>query len=342
MTPLLAWSYDTILAKRSGYHVLADYMTGAELVTAPRDDPSSAIALLRTRILRRFSFSRWCAGGSFAMERQVSLRIKAGFTGPAHLLWCDRDLGFLDLKLNRQLNPLIGTFHQCPRDLDIAVRRRSALKKFAAIIVMSESQRPYFLDNGVPDERIHRILHGVDTDYFRPQTHELPESFVALAVGGTRRDFPLLREVAVAMRDNPAIRIEIVGPSDKKKLFADLPNVLFHNHLSDEMLLEKYRSASCLLHLAEEATANNVLLEALACGLPVITQRVGGIPEYVNEACAVTCPPADGVAVVAALRSLCASPSRQSEMRHAARAHALSLGWRIIAGHTKQLYQSLN
>lgn len=342
MTPLLAWSHDSILGCRSGYHVLADYLPQLERVVEPRRDPDDRLQRILTKVLRRFSFSRWCAGGSFQMERKVLLRVKAGFKGPVHLLWCDRDLGFLDFKLNGEKNPLIGTFHQCPRDLLTAIRRRSSLKKFAAVIVMSETQRPYFRESGVPDGRIHRILHGVDTDYFRPETHEVPENFVVLAVGGTRRDFPLLREVAVAMRDTPAIRFEIAGPADKKALFTGLPNVLFHDHLSDKVLLEKFRNASCLLHLAEEATANNVLLEAMACGLPVITQRVGGIPEYVNETCAVTCPPADSGAVVAALRSLCASPSRQSEMRHAARSHALSLDWRIMAGHSMQLYQSLN
>jgi len=337
-SPFLAWTVDRHLAGRSGYHVLADYLPECAQVTSARSD-GAGMARLRARMLRRFSFSRWCAGGSFDLERLVTQRIREGYSGPVHYLWCDRDLAFL--AATSCGFPLVGTFHQCSDTLSEAIRWPQQLKRFSAIIIMSETQRSWFAAQGVLGSRIHRILHGVDVDYFRPASAEASEHFTALAVGGTRRDFALLRQVASAMRDNPRLRFEIVGPHDKKETFHRLPNVVYHDRLSDGELLAKYQQASCLLHLIEDSTANNVINEALACGTPVISQLVGGVPEYVTTDCALLCPPQDGASVMQAITQLASSSQRQQEMRLAARAHALTLDWHLVAEQTRQIHASL-
>ncbi|MDB6075816.1 MAG: glycosyl transferase group 1, partial [Verrucomicrobiaceae bacterium] len=282
MMPLLAWSQDAILAHRSGYQVLADYMK-AETIVTKRRDPSAALPLFLTRIARRLACSRWYAGGSLEMERKLWQRCHQDFTGLIHLLWCDRDLGYLDWLVKSPAHPLVGTFHQCADDLPAVIRRPSALKKFAAIVLMSDSQRSYFLQHGVAPERLHRILHGVDVDHFTPLPYDTQgEAFKILAVGGTRRNFTLMRNVAETLQDSPSITFNIVGPPDKQSILNGLPNVRYHCGITDAALLAMYQESSCFLHLPENATANNAMLEALACGMPVICHRVGGIPEYVT------------------------------------------------------------
>lgn len=339
---LLAWSRGSILARRSGYHLIAGYLNGSEQVVTQRGDPSHPVKRLGIRLLRRFSFTRWYTGGSFTMERQIRQHLGSGVPRPVHLLWCDHDMGFIDLGLDLGRHPLVGTFHQCADELPAIIQRPAALKKFAAIIVMSDTQRVYFEDQGVPRDRIHRILHGVDTDYFSPLEQSGRDKFVVLSVGGTRRDFPLMRAVAESLRNEAGVRFEIVGPRDREPVFAGLGNVTYFCGISDEALLERYRRASCYLHLAEAATANNALLEGMSCGAPVITQNVGGVPEYVTSEHAMLCPPHDRESVAAAVRELAASPARLAAMRTAARAHALTLDWRHAAARTQQLYQSLN
>lgn len=342
MPALLAYTDDALLASHSGYHVIANYLPDCEKVVTPRREPVSWAGRLKSKVLRRLAFSSWCAGGSFEMETQISARIAGGYEGCVHYLWCDRDMAFLDRRLNPSSHPLIGTFHQCADILPEVIRRADSLPRFAAIVIMSETQRRWFVEHGVEVNRIHRMLHGVDVDYFRPEASPNDEGFRVLAVGGTRRNFGLLRSVADSLKDEPGIKFDVVGPADRKDMFGGLPNLTYHDRLSDAALLTKYQEASCLLHLIEDSTANNVVNEAMACGAAIISERHGGVPEYVTDDCALLCSPGRGDEVVKAIKRLAGDAGRLTEMRKAAREHALTLDWRHSAAQFEQLYAGLS
>ena len=66
-----------------------------------------------------------------------------------------------------------------------------------------------------------------------------------------------------------------------------------------------------------------VILEALACGVPVVASRVGGIPELVHDGRnGVLCEPGDTAAFAAAITSLADDPARLAAMKREARALA--------------------
>jgi glycosyltransferase involved in cell wall biosynthesis len=335
MRPLLAWSEDNILAYRSGYHVIADYLDADRVVTR-RGDPAGGWRRMRTRLQRRFAFSSWFTGGSAEMETEVRKRCAAKPPSLLHLPWCDRDLGYLQKYAARQGIPLIGTFHQCPDELPGMIRYPKSLAVFAHFILMSDSQRSFFIQHGVSPERLHRVLHGVDSVYFAPESLDGPERFMVLAVGGTRRDFPQMKAVAEALAG--VAEFVIVGPPDRSRHFDGMGHVSYRWGLTDEELLQAYRRASCFLHLAENATANNAMLEALACGAPVVSQRVGGIPEYLTGECSFLADVGDVVATVKSIKDLAGSRAMLSTMRHAAREHAVSLDWTKAAGETSEIY----
>ena len=316
-------------ALRSGYGLLREYVPGAEIIEASRSDPGTRLSLLCARAARRFSFSRWYLGGSAQLEWKALRKLRAGFEGVVHSLWADHDLGYLDLLL-RSRHKLCGTFHNCSDTLPKTIRFPSRLKKFAAIILMSNTQRPFFLRAGVDPAKLHTILHGVDTQYYIPRARH-DDLFTVLSVGGYRRNFPLLAKVCNSMKGRHQMRFLVVAPSIFRSLFSDLPNVEFFSGISDAKLLSFYQSSSCLLHVAENATANNAVLEAMACGLPIISERLGGIPEYVTAQSSILVEPGNRDAIAAAVDRLYDSPLLQSEMREAARKRAEELDWNKVA-----------
>jgi glycosyltransferase involved in cell wall biosynthesis len=338
--PLLVWSQDDFLAQRSGYHVLANYMQ-CDRVQTVRHNPLQGWAKLRTQLLRKLAISRWCSAGSFELEQKMRRALKSQPQRIVHYLWCDRDLAFIDRMPWNTSAKLVGTMHHPPEMLAQIFRRPHALQRFSAFVLMSQTQASYLTEHGVPTDKVHVILHGVDTDFYKPASKPEIGCFRVLAVGSTGRDFLRLVEVATAFSSDSNILFEIIGPQHQQANFSQMRHVQYRVGVTDAELLKAYQNADVLLHLTTMATANNVLLEAMACALPVIANSTGGVPEYVTEQCALLTQSGSTEEVILALRHLCADSSARASIRHAARAHAETLAWPRVAQRTEALYQSL-
>jgi glycosyltransferase involved in cell wall biosynthesis len=151
----------------------------------------------------------------------------------------------------------------------------------------------------------------------------------------------LLREVCLSLKNETDLRFEIVAPEGWRWLFADLPNARFRNWLSDAEFLDAYQTCSCVLQTVENATANNVILEAMACGQPVVAETIGGIPEYVDPTCGILTAPGQADALAAALVELKGSPTRRDALAVGARKRAEMLDWKNIAGRMREIYERL-
>jgi glycosyltransferase involved in cell wall biosynthesis len=257
-------------------------------------------------------------------------------------MWADRDLGFLDLLVNTPRHQLCCTFHGCPDTLAAAIHWPSRLRALGAVIVMSRVQREFFESHGVPSERIHVVLHGVDTQYFRPaEIESSPPAFEVISVGSYRRNFGLLRRVCESLVSEALVRFRIIAPETFRGEFEGLSNTTFISGLSDDALLHSYQGAACFLLTTENATANNALLEAMACGLPVVAESIGGIPEYVSTDGGFLVPPGSLAQLVAAILKLARDPALRSTMGLAARRRAAELDWSLVAKQTRRVYESL-
>jgi glycosyltransferase involved in cell wall biosynthesis len=80
-----------------------------------------------------------------------------------------------------------------------------------------------------------------------------------------------------------------------------------------------------------------ILLEAMAAGAPAVASRVGGIPEFAEDA-ALLVPPEDEEALASALRQVVGDGALRERLAAAGRERAESYEWSSIVDRYEELY----
>jgi glycosyltransferase involved in cell wall biosynthesis len=88
----------------------------------------------------------------------------------------------------------------------------------------------------------------------------------------------------------------------------------------------------------EWAIANNSVLETMACGLPVVATRIGGVGEYVVDGTGILVDPCDGEAMADAIVRLLDDPAEAQRLGEGARRQAESLTYERVSQQMKQVY----
>ncbi len=188
----------------------------------------------------------------------------------------------------RKARKLVGTFHASARKLPEVIRENyRALGFYDGITLMSETQKPFFLERGYPEDRMRVFLHGVNTKYYcpveRPQI-DPDRPLKGLLVGSTERDHAFMEEVLRALPARVLELTVLTNAHQREMYYRNAPGAVFPGHVDDRALLEYYRQADLLIMPMHDCTANNAVLESMACGTPVMINDVGGVSEYVDAA----------------------------------------------------------
>ena len=152
----------------------------------------------------------------------------------------------------------------------------------------------------------------------------------------------MLREVIkVINKTEPEIFFTAVTFEANFKFFEGLKNVRVYSSISETQLVDFYSTADILLLPLIDGTANNTILEAMACGLPVITTDVGGIAMYLPKEAGLLLAAGDAQLMAQATLELIHDSERLSAMSNAARQTAESFDWSVVAEKMRRVYQSI-
>lgn len=264
-----------------------------------------------------------------------------------HVLYVERMLGLLSQWHNRFSYRLVATAHQPTGLWRFGRHNPDLLRPLDALIVLSSREISFF-ETYLPG-RVHLILHGVDTEFFCPSPIPIKTNAPRFVFSGTwLRDLDTLSQVIeTTLSRDPAIQFDLIVPVNKRQQpqfdrIAGYDQVHWCGGLSDPQLRNVYRQAKALVLPILDCTANNALLESIACGLPVISNYVGGLPDYTRDSFATLLPPGDVNGFVDAILTLAESQETQTNQGQAARKFAeTQLAWPVIAAQTLSVYKKL-
>ncbi len=167
-----------------------------------------------------------------------------------------------------------------------SVNLRLRVAALFAHIIFTASKESFRLSSN----KVHVVGHGIDTDFFSPDTSVLRTNTV-LSVGRlspTKRHDLVIRAAALSGQT-----VRIIGDGPERGRLEQLARQLgvaariqFLGGLTQELLRYEYRSAQVLVHTSETGSVDKVVLEALACGLPVVSTStsLGDVPVVVVDA----------------------------------------------------------
>ena len=168
-----------------------------------------------------------------------------------------------------------------------------AAKRASGILSVSKALADEMVGMGIEREKISVIYNGVDHQKFGVETKATLCGDYLLYVGNLKHDkgvVELIKGFAKVCNNYPALNLVYAGSGIEDKQLIELSNTL---NIADKVQLlgsvEHQKLPALITHAKALVLPSynegvpNVVLEAMACGTPVLATKVGGIPEVVDE-----------------------------------------------------------
>jgi phosphatidyl-myo-inositol alpha-mannosyltransferase len=193
----------------------------------------------------------------------------------------------------------------------------------------------------------YRIMpNGVDTDIFTPRGPTLgalrEDGFYLLFMGRDepRKGLDILLEALPLVREkHPEVSVLAAG---MEKNTRDVEGVVWLGRLPDKEVPAAYRSARIMVSPALGwESFGIVLIEAMACGIPVVASDIPGYRAVVEDGLqGVLTPPGDARALAGALLELIEDRDRRERMAEAALERSADFSWDRLVEDVEAAYDT--
>jgi glycosyltransferase involved in cell wall biosynthesis len=216
---------------------------------------------------------------------------------------------------------------------------REKIRRAQFVVTCTEYNRAHLARVGGEDARVFRVYHGNNLELFNPErsakiNNDLP---IILSVGrfGPKKGFPVLVQALQQLRQAGLhFRCYIIGGGplkndlEKSVAVAGLRDcVSLLPQMSQTELLSYYQQADIFALACEVQNDGdrdgipNVLVEAMAMGIPVVSTAISGIPELVeNGVSGLLVPEKKSAALAEAIKTLLLHPEMARRLGSAGRA----------------------
>ena len=286
--------------------------------------------------------------GGFAEPYTFGERVKKWFVGREHefdIIHDNQTIADGILELQTRGLPLVTTIHHpITRDYRVALaaepkwymrllihrwhsflrmQKRVAPQLASVVTVSSASATDISTDFGVAPEAISVMHLGVDTEMFRPLPAITREPYRLMTTASA--DAPLkglshlLKAIAALRPDYPDIRLTLVGqpkPDGETQRLIDSLELAdcidCCKGISHEEMVQKYARATVAVVPSMYEGFGLPAVEAMACGVPLVSTNGGALAEVVADA-ALVVSPGDGNALAQQIKRLFDDASLREE-----------------------------
>jgi len=176
-------------------------------------------------------------------------------------------------------------------------------------------------------DRLHIIHCGVDPALFKPATHTgMGTRLLTVGRMASVKGIPILLDaIKQLLPDHPDLTLTVVGDGPERQDFEqrakDLgigKNVNFVGYQSQSEVRERLTETDVFVLPSFAEGVPVVLMEAMAAGLPVVTTRIAGVAELVDDGQSGSLvPPGDKHALIDAIDELLTDPDKRTGFGHA-------------------------
>jgi glycosyltransferase involved in cell wall biosynthesis len=262
----------------------------------------------------------------------------------------------------RPLHKLIETVYF----LIAGIYGRLALKasNYEYLICVSEKTTGLVIDAGVSPKKIKIIDEGVDTDVFKPKGDILliknkigvqKHGPVFLTVGGIiphKGQDHLIKAVPGILKKFPDSLFLLVGQVRSEEYLQELQKLVLELNVSDSVKIitdvesgidEYYKASDIYVQPSLEEGFCLSILEAMACGKPVIGTKTGAIPKFISESKGgILIEPASSDQIYDAIVKIMDDGEEIQKMGLKSRDYVVeNYSWDKTARDTLELYKSL-